>query len=156
MRHGRNSFSRGNSSNNYGRPNGSSLTRAGKIYFYLFYHTVLDLHFFNVLMKFSKDDYENRNRRHIYNNQDHHGVSIPLQLTAAMEDKPPDYKELFPIGESNQNDISSRQKIEEAVLSPNDQSITPLLPSSNQTTTPTSTSTTTIISNNNTTHFSSV
>ena len=65
-----------------------------------------------------KDEYENQNRR---NNQDHISVSIPLQMTT-FEDKPPDYKELFPIEQANEIDVVSTPKTEEAQnqhLSPN-------------------------------------
>lgn len=91
LRHGRRSFSRNSNNTLGGRFSGSALNRA--------------------------DDAENRNSRNRHNQDDLSSINIPLQLTT-IEDKPPDYKELFPI-ENPISETTNRQKPEEViVLSP--------------------------------------
>jgi hypothetical protein len=92
LRHGRRTVLR-NSNNTMGsRFNGSVLNRA-------------------------ENDADNRHNRSRHNQDDLSSINIPLQLTT-NEDKPPDYKELFPI-ENRITEATNRQKPEEViVLSP--------------------------------------
>lgn len=49
----------------------------------------------------------------------------------SLEDKPPDYKELFPLEQANQIEIASRQKTEEALAGSQERpNSPPLAPSS--------------------------
>ena len=50
----------------------------------------------------------------------------------SIEDKPPDYKELFPLDQVNQIEFATRQKTEEAIVVPQERPNSPVFRSSSR------------------------